>query len=182
MKTTHQERRSNLAAILLATTLAVTLAGCGQKQQAPGNPPAPAANTASTPVAEPVLTAWQQGDQAGAIGRFVETDWSKRPLFTPGTTLSLSEEQFMALPVSDREAKSKAMLPQLSNLKKLAQAVTQAGRDAAAKKDLALAKKHFTALQQFGEAIDTPESMQIVRLVGQAVKKMGDAELAKLGQ
>lgn len=182
MKTTHQERRLHLVTILVATTLAVTLAGCGKKPQAPGNPPPPTANAASTPVAEPMLTAWQQGDQAGALSRFLETDWSKRPLFTPGSTLSLSEEQFVALPTSDREAKSKAMLPQLSDLKKLSQAVAQAGRDAAAKKDAVLARKHFAALQQFGAAVDTPDSMTIVRLVGRAVKKMGDDEMGKLGQ
>jgi predicted small lipoprotein YifL len=182
MQTTRQERPISLGTILLATTLAVTLAGCGKKPQAPGTTPPPATNTASTPVVEPVLTAWQQGDQAGAISRFLDTDWSTRPLFTPGSTMSLSEEQFVALPTSDREAKSKEMLPHLSELKNLGKAVAQAGRDAAAKKDAVLARKYFTALQQFGEAIDTPDCMLILRLVGRAMKKLGDEEMGKLGQ
>jgi hypothetical protein len=179
MKVKCQARHTRSANLFLAAVFAAALIGCGKKSNEATTPSA--AGGTATPAAEPILTAWQQGNQSAAVSSFVEADWSKRPLFTPGSTLSLSEGQFLALSMSEREEKSKEMLPQLSELKSLANAVVQAGHEAAARNDAALARKHFTALQQFGAAIDTEESMQIVRLVGRAVKKLGDDALAKLG-
>ena len=71
---------------------------------------------------------------------------------------------------------------QLASLRKLAGAVAQAGREAAVKQDVALARRHFTALDQFGGALDSSDPMLIVKLVGQALKKMAVAEMAKLPQ
>lgn len=101
---------------------------------------------------------------APAVGRFLSTDWSRRPLFAPGSPLSLTEDQFKALPATRREAKAAEITSQADALKELAGAVAQAGRDAAAKKDLALARKHSTALRQFGEALDTTSADSWVEL------------------
>ena len=115
------------AAFLL---IAIALSGCSKK-------------SAPTTVLQSVLTTWQQGDQASAISRFMAADWSQRPLFTPGSSLSLSEAQFNALPAAEQEAKMKELLPQLSAIRELAKAVVQAGRDAAGKGDSAQARKYF---------------------------------------
>jgi hypothetical protein len=128
------------------------------------------------------MTAWQQGDKATAISCFVETDWSSGPLFAPNSTLSLSEDQFKALSNADRQAQSGEMMSQLNSLKKLAAAVAQAGRDAASKGDTAQARKYFNSLKQCGTALDNADRLRVVQLVGQALKKMADAELAKVGQ
>jgi hypothetical protein len=125
------------------------------------------------------MTAWQQGDKSTAVSRFVGTDWAARPLFAADSVLSLSEAQFKALPAAELEAKSAEMLPQLESLKKLASAVAQAGRDAASKGDTAQARKHFNSLKQCGTALESPDCLVIVQLVGKALKKMGDAELGK---
>jgi hypothetical protein len=129
-----------------------------------------------------LLTVWQQGDKSGAVSRFLETDWSARPLFTPGSTLGITETQFRALPAADRDLKAKEMMPQLVYLKQLAWAVEQTGIDAAAKKDFAQARKYFTSLKQCGDALDGPDSLALLKLVGQAFKKRANTELAKLGQ
>jgi hypothetical protein len=165
---------------LLATLVAICGAGCGKTDTAKEKP-APAANT-PPPAGEAILTAWEQGDSAGAVQQFVEADWGARPLFAPGSVMNLSEAQFKRLPVAQREVKAAEVQAQLASLKKLAGAVAQAGREAAAKNDVALARKHFTALDQFGGAVDEPDSMLIVKLVGQALKKMALAEAAKLPQ
>jgi hypothetical protein len=163
------------------------LMGCSKKSDSSGNSPSPAKGRqetalATTPVMQPILAAWQQGDKSAAVSRFLEADWRARPLFTPRSALSLSEDQFKSLSTGDREAKSGEIATQTGVLKQLASAVAQAGRDAAAKKDSALASKHFTSLKQCGEALDNPDSLAIVKLVGQGIKKMADTELAKLGQ
>ena len=128
------------------------------------------------------MTAWQQGDKPKAVSSFVETDWSSRPLFASGSTLSLTENQFKALSDAERQAKSGEMMSQLDSLKKLASAVAQSGRDAAAKGDTAQARKHFTSLKECGTALDSPDCLRLVQLVGQAWKKMADTELAKIPQ
>ena len=163
---------------LMRTTAIVTvlaaslLAGCEKKSASHSSPPSPMA-----PVTQSAMTAWQQGDQTAAVTRFVETDWSSRPLFASGSALSLTEDQFKALSNSERQTKSSEMMPQVDSLKQLAAAVAQAGRDAAAKGD---ARKHFVALKECGAALDTSDSLALVRLVGQGMKKRAETEMSKL--
>ena len=168
MKTTRTT--AVLAALLLFTA-------CSRKAERSG----PTAS-AAMPIAQPAMTAWQQGDKATAISSFVETEWSSGPLFAANSTLSLSEVQFKALSNADRQAQSGEMMSQLDSFKKLAAAVAQAGRDAASKGDTAQARKYFNSLKQCGTALDNADRLRMVQLVGQALKKMADAELAKVGQ
>jgi hypothetical protein len=128
------------------------------------------------------MTAWQQGDKTAAVSSFVETDWSSRPLFASSSALSLTEDQFKALSNAERQAKSSEMIPQIDSLKQLAAAVAQAARDAAAKGDVAQARKYFTSLKQCGTALDTSNSLALVRLVGQGMKKRSDTEMSTLPQ
>lgn len=167
-----------LSKLLAGMLLICLLPGCG-KPAGPDNA-TPPSRSASHLTAETVLTTWEQGDSAGAIKQVLEADWSTGPLFAPGSAMNLSENQFKQLPASEREAKAAEMQARLSALRKLAGAVTQAGREAAAKEDLALARKHFTALNQLGAALDSQDSPLLVQLVGQALKKTAATENAKL--
>ncbi|MGO8766381.1 MAG: RNA polymerase sigma factor [Limisphaerales bacterium] len=135
-----------------------------------------------SPVAEPAIRAWQQGNKAEAINQFLEADWSNRPLFDSNSALSLTEGQFAALSNADRQTKSTEMLSKLDMLKQLAAAVSPAGLDAAAKGDAVQARKCFTALNQCGAALSSPDCLQIVQMVGKALNKLSDADLAKVGQ
>ena len=99
--------------------------------------------------------------------------------------MSLTEDQFKALPTSlpiaEAEKKSAELLARISELKQLAQAVTESGRAAAAAGDKPLARKHMDALAQFGTAVDGPQSTLLLQLVGKAFKKMAATELGKIG-
>ncbi|MGA2866354.1 MAG: hypothetical protein ABSF95_17915 [Verrucomicrobiota bacterium] len=130
------------------------------------------------------MTAWQQGDKSTAISSCVQAHWTGWPLFAPDSVLSLSEDQFKALSNADRRARSGEIISQLDVLKKLAAAVAQAGRDAASKGDTAQARKCFTSLKRCGMALDQPDCLRlrIVQLLGQALDKMADTELARVGQ
>ncbi|MGD0744442.1 MAG: hypothetical protein ABSA45_04725 [Verrucomicrobiota bacterium] len=163
------------------------LTGCGKKNVPISTSPSPSndqTNTASAAlsVTQPALTAWQQGDKAAAVGSYVAANWSARPLFAAGSPLSLNDSQFKALSDAHRQAKSGELTAQLDSFKQLAAAVAQAGRDAASKGDTAQARMCFTSLKQCGTALDSPDCLIIVRLVGQGLKKRADTELAKLGQ
>ena len=74
------------------------------------------------------------------------------------------------------------MMAQIASLKQLAQAVVQAGHDAASKGDTTQARNCFTAVRQCGMALEGPDCMQLVQLVGKAFEKMADSELAKIAQ
>ena len=163
--------------VVLAVLLLLT--ACSRKADRSGS-----TASAAVPIAQPAMTAWQQGDKSTAISCFVQANWSTLPLFAPDSTLSLSEEEFQALSNTDRQARSREMMSQLDVFKKLAAAVAQAGRDAASKGDAAQARKYFTSLKRCGMALDQPGCLRLrlLQLVGQALGKMADAELAKVGQ
>jgi len=175
------------SALLAALVLIVAcLTGCGKKADSSGNlPPSKVgqdATSATKSALETVLALWVQGDNSAAVSRFLEIDWRARPLFSPGSTLSLSEAQWVALSYADREAKRGGMEAEAGELKKLSLAVLQAGKDAAANNDSALALKHFTALKQFGETLESPDSLAIVKLLGSGMRRAAEKELAKLKQ
>ncbi len=141
---------------------------------------------ATTPAIQPALAAWKQGDQGGAVSNFIAADWSAGPIFAPESMLSLTESWFLSQmrPVPGvgvtGEVRSEQMMKELRTVKELVAAVTHAGLDAAATGKVALAGKHFASLQQFGAALDQPNSLSILRLEGRAIQVKAGAELQKI--
>ena len=175
-------KNTTITVIMAATIL---IAGCGKKSPSSSATPPPAqadAVSSSSPISQPALTAWQQGDKAAAVSSFLAADWSARPLFAADSPLSLTESQFAALSAADRQAKSSVVTAQLDSFKQLAAAVRQAGSDDTSKGDAAQARKCFTALKQCGTALASPDCLSLVQLVGQGLIKRADTELAKIGQ
>jgi hypothetical protein len=195
-------RNATVAALLAAALAATWITGCGDRHsesenaasqsatspQVPAPPPplpAPsaspaksqnAAGSAATATPESVLIAWRSGDQAAAVARFVQVDWTAHPLFATDSVLGLSESQFRAIPEPSHRAKLEELSSQVAVLKEIARAVAAAGRDAAAKRDIANAEKDFTSLKQCGEALSAPDLTDLVRGTGNAMKRMADAK------
>ena len=168
---------ANLAWLVIVS---IGLTACGKKPVSQGNLQRTNLAPGTGAAAEVVLAAWQQEDKTAAMARFLETDWSARPLFTPGSAMALSETQWAALPNQDRESKRGPLEAQAGEFTSLVVAVLKAGQDAAANNDPVLARKHFNALKQFGEAVDRPDFTEIVRMFGRAAKKGADREMEKL--
>lgn len=208
IKTQYFRLRRIGAALLTGTLAAAWITGCSNRHSdssgasphsatsqsasvppsLPSAPPAPPAKSqdvaasATIPTAESVLSAWQQGDKATAVSRFVQVDWTARPLFASNSVLGLSETQFRAIPNSSRQAKLEELISQVPILKGIARAVATAGKDAAARKDFADAKKHFTSLQQCGATLSGPDFTLLVQQIGKFMKRLADEESAKLSQ
>jgi len=182
-------------------TVSIFLAGCGKGNSESGSAtptnaptdtasadnamdaspmPARPAASVSGPVTQPILTAWQEGDKAKAIKLFADSDWGARPIFAAGMALSLSEGQLKALPVADQELKSKELNAQRDLIKQLGDAVAQAGRDDAARGETDQARRVFISLKQFGAAIDSPDCLGAVQVVGKVSKNIANSELAKI--
>lgn len=146
--------------------VAVALTGCGKRDQAS--------------VLSPIMEQWEKGEKTEAINRFVEADWKARPLFAPGSAMSLNEDQFQKLTPDIVADKMKEVIPRINTLRQIAQGVMEAGKEAMKQGDKAKARKHFTAVKQCGEAINSAETLKVVQLVGQAIVKLSDAELVKV--
>ncbi|HEY0454812.1 MAG TPA: hypothetical protein VGE41_00450 [Verrucomicrobiae bacterium] len=130
---------------------------------------------------------WQQGKESEAVTQFLQTDWTARPLFATNSILRLSEEQFQSLfnsrpTAGEMDYKRRQMMAELDPIKQLAARVAQAGAKAASTNNLAAARKHFTSLKQCGDALDNTNSLALLRLVGQGIKKRAATEIAKLPQ
>jgi len=166
--------------LLLALTLA-SVAGCGDrnasKTMAKESPTT--ADAKATPLEES-LARWRAGDQAGAIQRFLETDWKKgEPTFAPNSPLSRREKDLLTMSTADRERLMGDVMVQLKDLKQLATAVREKGTAAA---DPALARRCFAKLDECGAALDQPEALKILQLTAQAIRKMGAAAANQPGR
>jgi PBP1b-binding outer membrane lipoprotein LpoB len=167
---------------VIATTF--LLAGCGKKNvSSVGSAPSTTSqtNASSSPIL-PALTAWEQDDKATAVSSFLAADWNVDASLMADSTLNLRNDQFKSLTDAQYQSKSVQLTAQLQNLRGLATAVEQAGRDAALKGDTTQAPKCFMSLKQCSIGWDNAENLQIVQLVGQAMRKMSEKDLAKIGQ
>ena len=191
----------NIIILLLIGAAVFGLAGCGKPADgsAPASAPTnlaavlpvpnpmgataapPLTVAVATPVLQPILTAWQEGNHAAALKQFTAANWNGRPIFPAGMALALTEAQIRSLPEADRQLKTGELFRQVGLLKELANAVNEAGTQSASQNDPAQARQYLTALKQFGSALDDPKSAQVVRMVGTVSKNMARNGLAKLG-
>ena len=135
--------------------------------------------SASAPTMDSLLTIWRKGDKSEAVSRFVETNWSTRPLFAPGSTLSLSEEQFHSLTDDDRQSRVKE-LEGAGDIHHMAMAVQQAGLDAAKQNDPTQARKCFISLQECGRVLKASNNLRLLQVIGGAMENIGDTRLAEI--
>jgi hypothetical protein len=160
-----------IALMLFTSGLAFVATGCGKATP----PPAVSGQT----IAEQTIASWKS-DTNAAVEKFMEIDWSQRPLFATGDVLGYSEAQFAAIPASARETMSKQMTADLQTVKMICSAVNARGRDALAKGDQATAERCFNQLKECGQALDGPDSLLLLKMTGQAINKQATGQLAAL--
>jgi hypothetical protein len=158
-------------ALILPLVLALTLSPANaQTNSAPGKSIAPDKQDRAT--LDQALTLWRAGKKEEATAKFLAVDFTKRPLFPSGSVLNYTEKQFMALPRTAAEKLSKQMLEDISGLKGLCTQVKDTRRSALNQGDKATAEKCTAQLKQCGNALDHPDSLALLKLVGKAVQKM----------
>lgn len=197
---------SQLLRLLLVMSLLSSLFGCTKKEEPPAEPATPAKSASELPSAKPLeeakpaeparpkevpaleaaLAALDQGDKDRAINSFVAADWSSGPLFSSSSLLSLSEDQYAQLlrnmSKAEREAKGKELPGMVRSIRELAFAVKDAALEKVAKGEIDGARKYFTALKECGTAIENGDYTHLLKMVGRAVKNIGEGELEKLSQ
>lgn len=115
---------------------------------------------------------WRDGKQSDAVDKFLVVDFSKRPLFPTGSVLNLTEAEFIELPSAARDKMSKAMLADVQTIKLIAGRINESAKAARAAQDQSKATLCTSQLKAAGEAFDRPDGLALLKLVGQALKKM----------
>jgi hypothetical protein len=157
--------------LLFTCGLTFLTAGCNKASSSP-------ASSGQT-LAEQAIASWNS-DTNAAVEKFLEIDWNQRPLFATGNVLGYSEAQFIAIPAAAKDSMSKEMLDELQTIKAICRAVNTKGKDALAKGDQAAAEKCFNQLKRCGAAFDGPDSLLMLKMVGQAINKLATESLAEL--
>ncbi len=157
--------------LLCACGLTFLITGCNKASSSPAS--------GRHTLADQAIASWNT-DTNAAVEKFLEIDWNQRPLFDTGNVLDYSEAQFIAIPAAAKDSMSKEMLDDLQTIKAICRAVNTKGNDALAKGDQGTAERCFNQLKQCGAAFDRPESLIMLKLVGQAINKLSTNSLAKL--
>jgi hypothetical protein len=152
------------------TMLALTMiAFSGSPALASDTTQKPTAGKPAAATMAEVMKLWREGKQSDAVNKFLAVDFSKRPLFPTGSVLNLTEAEFVELPSAARDKMSKAMFDDLQTIKLIARQVKELA------KTPAKSAQCLSQLKAAGEAFDRPGGLALLKLVGQAFKKMAAA-------
>lgn len=125
-----------------------------------------------------VLAAWGEGQQDRAVD---ELRSSIRSGATTGDlrTFHITEQQFVELSQSEREALQKRMLETLGHLRSLARELQQRARQATADGHPGAAQELVEAMRRLAAANRGPQVCRLVDLFGQRIDKLADQALAE---
>ena len=168
---------------IIGATLYLSQFGCGKPATEQGQQPVKATGSKTLsgsvrPVMDSVIAVWQKGDKAMAVKLFVDSDWSKRPMFGAESVMNLTERQLQSSSPSKVQAIGGESVREMQAWSDLGHAVIQAGRERAKLKDFDQAQTIFNSLKHCGEAIEGLDTLKIVQLTGKAFRKMADSELS----
>lgn len=154
-----------LAVWLLLTGVFLSLSPESAQAQ-PKAEATPIQATAKAAALDDALKLWRAGNQTEAVDRFLKVDFSKRPLFPVGSVLNMTEAEFVALPTAAQEKMRKPMMDDIQTLKLIAAQVK------AQSKTSEKSAHCLSQLKAAGEAFDRTGGLALLKLVGQAMKKM----------
>ena len=167
--------------LLLGVVLAIGLWGCSsesdngskpENDQTETTPPdkgqaMPGDSTKQGRI-EYAMQLWDQGKRTEAIEEFVTVDWNKTEHFSQSSVFRLSEQEFVALPSTQREAKMSEVMTGITTMKQLGKAVVEHGRASDTP------QKYYDAVAQFGEMLAGPDKLLTVQMTGKAIKKLAE--------
>jgi hypothetical protein len=165
-----------LTALWVATYPVTANAQTSPAAPAPAAPTQPASPAGSLGQA---LKLWTEAKRPQAVAEFLTVDFAQRPLFPKGSILNYTEKQFIDLPNAAREKLAQQMIDDLQKLKQLAASVRKEGQTAQEAGDTARAELCSAQIRRCGQALDHPDSLALLRLVGQALQKPARPEPRK---
>ncbi len=163
-------RRTGLAAVLAGALLCPGPTSPPAEAREPG--PFAAATQPGATTLDQTLKLWNAGKKDEALKAFLAIDFSRKPLFPPGAVLGYTEKQFIELPKAVRDKIHPEIVAGMKPLKALSSHVRDTARAAAAAGQTGQARTQVAQLKRFGEALDQPDALALLKLVGKAIQKM----------
>ena len=114
---------------------------------------------------ERAMSLWEEGRQAEAIQEFLAIDWTKGDHFSEGSALGLSEQEFMALPMAEQQAKMAEITPATSTIRALSKAAL--GEAKASN----IPERHYKAVEELGKMLTGEDRLAIIQSLGKAILK-----------
>ena len=125
-----------------------------------------------------VLYAWNTGKKGDAVNQFLQLNWQDPAVFQGIPVLSMTEQQFTALPQEQRDRLSQQVQQLSQSFRGMADAVVASTDSFIASNNPAGARARLEALQQFGQALAAPEHLEIIQLVGKSITGLAQDKLS----
>jgi len=125
-----------------------------------------------------VIAAWNMGKKSDAVNQFLQLDWKDPSVFQGVPSLTMSEAMFASLPAAQRDQMSQVVQQLCQTLRDLAKAVVASTDRLIASGNTEGTRARLEAVQQFGQALDGPERLQVIQLVGQVITKLAQEKLS----
>jgi len=122
------------------------------------------------------LELFERGEVAVARNTFLELEWSKDTEFPKDSVLSMSEEEFKALPRLQRAKVGREARAKADVMRDLCREVLRAAERAEAD-DEQVAAAHYAAVKRFIRfLLDRPESLAVFRALGEGLQRAVETE------
>lgn len=174
---------------LLCLTFSLFLTGCAKKKQPtdPGIDPADSqtssnshVSTTSTVTLDEVLRLFDDEKADEAVEQFLKIQWSDSGIFDDGSIFALTEQQFIALPQSQRDVLQKQAMKTLDSLRAIATQITNQAISPMKLKKYDLAERNLTTVCQLGEILSQKDRLSIVRSFGMLLRQISLKPLIRL--
>jgi len=124
-----------------------------------------------------VLVSWNLGRKDVATKQFLAVQWSDAIAFQGVPMLAMSEQQLASLSPQQRTRVAEETQGLVGTLRAVAKYVIEAGQKRAAAGDAEGAKAHYAAVKECGEALVSPQRLQLVQMAGKAMAELAQQEL-----
>ncbi len=135
----------------------------------------------TTATVDQAMTLWQGGKKDEAIAKFMAVDFSRRPLFPTGSVLNYTEAQFVVLPQAARDKLATQMNADIRVLKEICAHVRDTAKSVPPGGGSAKSSSYTAQLKKCGDALNHPDSLALLKLVGKAIQKQA-AEISAAPQ
>lgn len=127
-----------------------------------------------------VLKLWDSGDRKGAAEKFLLVKWDDSSVFSGTPILTLSEEEYLALPASEQNQKRQEGTQIAKTIKILVRYASRIARASFTAKEYETAEEQYDAIRQCGLALSGSESLSIFKMTGRSIQRSALKELIKL--
>lgn len=156
--------------LILLVTIPIALPSA-HAQTSPAGGNAARADKRATATLDQAMTLWRGGKKDEAVAKFMAVDFSRRPLFPASSVLNYTEAQFIALPQAARDKLSTQMNADIRVLKEICANIGETAKSALAGGAAAKSDKYSAQLKKCGDALNQPDSLALLKLVGKAIQK-----------